>query len=65
MSPMNRVREFFKVYHRLLFSGFGASGFLSFRFMGTFEVRGSEATVRDLFFKTQNNSRTIEVIRIA
>jgi hypothetical protein len=50
---MTRVHEFFRVYRGLLFLGFRASGFLSFRLMGTSEAWGSEATVRDLFFKTQ------------
>ena len=46
--PITCVRELFRVYPELLFSGFGASRFLSFRLMGT-----SKVTVRDLFFKTQ------------
>jgi hypothetical protein len=51
--PMTCVREFFRIYRELLFSGFGASGFLLFRLVGTSEARSSEATVRDLLFKTQ------------
>jgi hypothetical protein len=50
---MTHVRDFFRVYHRLLFSGFGASGFLSFRLMRTSKARKSEVTVRDLCFKTR------------
>jgi hypothetical protein len=50
---MTHVHEFFKVYGELLFSSFGVSGFLSFRLMGISEAWSSEATIRDLFFKTQ------------
>jgi hypothetical protein len=51
--PMNHVRELFRIYHELLFSGFRASGFLLFRLVGTSEARSSKATARDLFSKTQ------------
>ena len=45
--------ELFRIYHELLSSGYGVSGFLFFRLVGTFEARSSKATVRDLLFKTQ------------
>jgi hypothetical protein len=53
VCPMTRVHEFFRIYRELLSLGFGVLGFLLFRLVGTSEARSSEATVRDLLFKTQ------------
>jgi hypothetical protein len=51
--PMTCVSEFFRIYRKLLLSVFEASGFLLFRLVGASEARSSEATIRDLPFKTQ------------
>jgi hypothetical protein len=51
--PMTCVCEFFRIYRELLLSIFEASGFLLFRLVGTSEAQSSEATIRDLPFKTQ------------
>ena len=58
--PMTSVSEFFRIYHELLLSVNEASGFLLFRLVGTFETRSSEATIRDLPFKTQATLEKME-----
>jgi hypothetical protein len=50
--PMTRVHEFFRIYPELLLSVFGASGFLLFRLVGTYETWSSKDTVIGLPFKT-------------
>jgi hypothetical protein len=50
--PMTRVHEFFRIYRELLLSLFGASRFLLFRLVGTYEAWSSKATVIGLPFKT-------------
>ena len=47
------VRDFFRIYRDLLLSVFGASGFLLFTIVGTYEAQSSKDSVRDLPFKTQ------------
>jgi hypothetical protein len=54
MFPTTRVHEFFRIYRELLLSGFGASGFLLFRLVGTSEAWSSKVIVRDFPFQTQN-----------
>ena len=51
--PMTSVREFFRIYRDLLLFVFGASGFLLFTIVGTYEAQSSKDSVRDLPFKTQ------------
>jgi len=50
--PMTRVHEFFRIHRELLLSVFGASGFLLFILVGTYESQSSKATVIGLPFKT-------------
>jgi hypothetical protein len=53
MFPMTHVHELFRIYCKMLFSGFGASRFLLFRLVRISKARSSKVIVRYFFFKTQ------------